>query len=223
MSVSERRQREREERRNHILDAAERVFLERGFDETTMDDLAGEAELAKGTLYLYFKNKEDLLADLLVRRRSPLLQRFGEAAADASHGLDHVRRLIEAQLESFAGDPPQFRRFFLHRMVDGPPASSDAPGVEAHSRHVRRVISSFLQAIERGQSDGSIRTDLDPHALTAHIWGGTVGTLLMQMHVPRMRERLGHTIDPDTLSKMFVSMTIDAIRTPCRHPEEATA
>ena len=222
MSVSERRQREREERRNQILDAAERVFLERGFEETTMDELASEAELAKGTLYLYFKNKEDLLVDLLVRRRSPLLQRFGEAAADATDGLDHVRRLIEAQHQSFAGDPPQFRRFFLHRIVDGPPDSSDAPGVDAHSRHVRRVVSSFLQAIERGQGDGSIRTDLNPHALTAQIWGGTVGTLLMEMHLPRMRERLGHTVDADALSEMFVNMVIDAIRTPCRHDNEGT-
>ena len=57
MGVAERRQREKEERRSCIVAAAEAVFLEKGLDVATMDEIAARAEVSKGTLYLYFKEK----------------------------------------------------------------------------------------------------------------------------------------------------------------------
>ena len=47
--------------------AAKRVFVEKGFDRATMEDIAREAELSAGTLYLYFKNKNELYASLTLR------------------------------------------------------------------------------------------------------------------------------------------------------------
>ena len=60
MGIQERKERERERRRQQIIVAAKKVFSEKGFNKATMDDIAGEAELSPGTLYLYFKNKEEL-------------------------------------------------------------------------------------------------------------------------------------------------------------------
>jgi len=56
MGTTERRNRERKQREEQIINAAEKVFFERGFDNSTMDDVAGAAELSKGALYTYFKN-----------------------------------------------------------------------------------------------------------------------------------------------------------------------
>ena len=67
MGIQERKQRERERRRQQIIVAAKRVFSERGFSKTTMEDIAREAELSPGTLYLYFKNKDELYASLSLR------------------------------------------------------------------------------------------------------------------------------------------------------------
>jgi AcrR family transcriptional regulator len=67
MGIQERKQRERERRRQQIIVAAKRVFSERGFAKTTMEDIAREAELSPGTLYLYFKNKDELYASLSLR------------------------------------------------------------------------------------------------------------------------------------------------------------
>ena len=69
MGIQERKQRERERRRQQIIVAAKRVFSERGFSKTTMEDIAREAELSPGTLYLYFKNKDELYASLSLRAR----------------------------------------------------------------------------------------------------------------------------------------------------------
>jgi len=65
MSTAERRLREREERIRSILEAALRVFAREGLRPATMDAIAAEAELGKGTVYYYFPSKEALLEELV--------------------------------------------------------------------------------------------------------------------------------------------------------------
>lgn len=67
MGIQERKEREKERRRQQIIVAAKRVFSDKGFNKATMEDIAKEAELSPGTLYLYFKNKEELYASLSLR------------------------------------------------------------------------------------------------------------------------------------------------------------
>jgi AcrR family transcriptional regulator len=67
MGIQERKEREKERRRQQIVVAAKRVFSDKGFNKATMEDIAKEAELSPGTLYLYFKNKEELYASLTLR------------------------------------------------------------------------------------------------------------------------------------------------------------
>lgn len=212
MTVAERRRREREARRNQILDAAERIFLEKGFDNVTVDDIAVAAEVAKGTLYLYFKNKNDLLMDLLHKRRRPILQAFGEAQADATSGLDLVARLIREQQQSMERDPLELRRLFLRHLIEGPPPES-TPAAEAHAKHIERVISTYLNAIERGQSDGSIRKDLEPAMVTAQIWGGVVGSLVLAQHSAHLAERLGRVFAQGEYAVSLVDLVIRSIGT----------
>ena len=65
MGIQERKKRERERRRQQIMVAAKNVFAQKGFNKATMEDIAKEAELSPGTLYLYFKNKEELYKALV--------------------------------------------------------------------------------------------------------------------------------------------------------------
>jgi AcrR family transcriptional regulator len=67
MGIRERKEREKERRRQQIMVAAKKVFTDKGFSKATMDDIASEAELSPGTIYLYFKNKEELYASLSLR------------------------------------------------------------------------------------------------------------------------------------------------------------
>ena len=71
MSKAERKEREREMRRNDIIDAAEKLFFSRGYENVTMDDLAKELEMSRAALYLSFKNKGDIYAAIaIVPRKS---------------------------------------------------------------------------------------------------------------------------------------------------------
>ena len=66
MGIKERREKERKYRKRTILESAKRLFFKQGFAATTMSQIAESAELSKGTLYLYFQNKEELYISLLV-------------------------------------------------------------------------------------------------------------------------------------------------------------
>jgi AcrR family transcriptional regulator len=96
-----------EERRKDILDAALRLFRERGFNETTVSDIAAEAGMATGTVYLYFPSKEDVLEGLHDRFRDQNISRIAEVAVDtmeragAGEAVDY-RETVDAILDAIA-------------------------------------------------------------------------------------------------------------------------
>lgn len=67
MGIKERKEREKERRRQQIIVAAKRIFSAKGFNKATMEDIADEAEISPGTIYIYFKNKDELYASLSIR------------------------------------------------------------------------------------------------------------------------------------------------------------
>jgi AcrR family transcriptional regulator len=67
MGIKERKEREKERRRQQIIVAAKRIFSAKGFNKATMEDIAEEAEISPGTIYIYFKNKDELYASLSIR------------------------------------------------------------------------------------------------------------------------------------------------------------
>jgi len=71
-----RKEREKEARREAILDAAAQVFWRKSFHEATLDEIASEAELAKGTLYNYYKDKQDIFASLMIRGHRDFQERL---------------------------------------------------------------------------------------------------------------------------------------------------
>src|SRR4029453_12491893 len=88
-------------RREQILDAAERVLVERGLASTTMADVAEAAAVAKGTVYLYFESKAELLAGLRARYFDDFAARLGEPAAGApGPGIAaRIERLVAASYD----------------------------------------------------------------------------------------------------------------------------
>ena len=106
MGIQERKEREKERRRQQIMVAAKRVFSEKGFNKATMEDIAQEAELSPGTLYLYFKNKEELYASLSLRILQYLLLRIEHVNAMKDGGPDEkLKALMEAMYDVYEFDP----------------------------------------------------------------------------------------------------------------------
>lgn len=91
-----------EETRNRILDAALRLFRERGFDETTMRDVAAEAGVATGAAYYYYRSKEDIVLAFYLRTEEEAAETFRAIIASTKSLQKRVRGIIDAKFEQFA-------------------------------------------------------------------------------------------------------------------------
>lgn len=98
--------------RQHLLDAAERVFAERGYDRTRMQDVAAEAGLALATVYDLIRRKEDLYAEIHRVRGDALLQRAAQTAAGAKDAMDALLVGVRAYAE-FLLEHPHYLRIQL--------------------------------------------------------------------------------------------------------------
>lgn len=107
LGTRERREREKRERRAGILAVARNLFWENGFRGTTMPEIAAAAELAPGTLYLYFPSKDALYAELLVEGYQILTEALQAAAARKGTPRRRAETLIEAFM-GFAREHPQY-------------------------------------------------------------------------------------------------------------------
>src|SRR2546422_10243273 len=92
------------DKRERILAAAERVFAKRGFFAARVSEIAKDAGVADGTIYLYFKSKDDVLTSLFEDRMSRLLEVMRAEVALLSRADSRVRRIIELQLGLLEGE-----------------------------------------------------------------------------------------------------------------------
>jgi len=176
MGISERRAREKKQRRTMIIDAAENVFFAKGLDPSTMDDIAEKAELSKGTLYLYFKNKEDLYLALTHRSLEQLVGLFLEAVEKHVSGLDKVRAIGLAYMEFAKRHPDKLQSMLYFESL---PSEFDEESANASACAAlgEKSIQILVGALQSGMEDGSIRKDIDPHKAAVVLWATSTGIL----------------------------------------------
>jgi TetR/AcrR family transcriptional regulator len=175
--ITERREAEKERRRAEIVDAAEALYSEIGWDATTIDEVARRARLSRALVYVYFKDKRDLHFAIVDRALQELRQRFEAAAGQHDAGIENVAAIGRAYVE-FANRTPHYfdacSRFQAHR-----PESTDEDTNEAASlRAGRRVDEVLIASLTKGMEDGSVRSDLgDPVATALALWAFTHGMI----------------------------------------------
>src|ERR1700722_1080330 len=106
--IAERRGEEKERRRAEILDAAEKLYAEKGWDALTIDQVARSARLSRALVYVYFRDKEELLFAVGERAMSVLRARFVAAAGGHALGIDQV----EAIGRAYMGYAYEFPHYF---------------------------------------------------------------------------------------------------------------
>jgi AcrR family transcriptional regulator len=109
MPIHDRQIRDRERRRQQIIAASKRVFIAKGVSKATIKDIAEEAELSPGTLYIYFKNKDELYSSMSIRLLKHLslrLQRVKERTGISPE--QRITAVKEALCEAYELDPPVF-------------------------------------------------------------------------------------------------------------------
>jgi TetR/AcrR family fatty acid metabolism transcriptional regulator len=137
-----------------ILEAAVKVFARQGFYQSTVAQIAKEAGVADGTIYLYFKNKDDILVQFFSYRTKQVFDRFRAAVKKADNGLDKLRNLIRRHLTEFQRD----RDMAVVYQVE---THQNSRLAESQIREMSVMYQDLVsEIIETGQQDGSIRKDL---------------------------------------------------------------
>ena len=174
--ITERRQEERDRRRAEIVDAAEALYADIGWDAVTMDQVAKKARLSRALVYVYFRDKADLHLALVERALDTLRGRFEAAREGKPRGIDEVEAMGRAYLD-FANDLPHYfdacARFEARATSDGVQPNEAACLACGH-----RVHETFVTSLNRGIADGSIRSDIgDPYLTSISLWAFSHGVI----------------------------------------------
>jgi len=179
MGIKERKEREKERRRQQIMVAAKRVFSDKGFSRATMEDIAKEAELSAGTIYLYFKNKDELCASLTLRILQYLQMRVEHVYNEKHKSVEEkVNSLKTALYDVYEFDPLILRNMFhLHSSETFKNLSSEL--LDEINRLSRKSIHTIGIVFEDSLKDGAY-ADRNAMEIAYVVWAVFSGLALWE-------------------------------------------
>jgi AcrR family transcriptional regulator len=135
-----------------IRDAAMRVVTRKGYDHVTVQDIADEAGIAKGTVYLYFKSREDIFEKTMSSSFEELRERVGGATEGDGTFPECIERVVEAQLDYFE-QRQEFFRLYL--------AMAEPLGARRLRKHAcyRTYIAQIASMVEAATARGEVRAE----------------------------------------------------------------
>src|SRR6267378_1867458 len=171
-SPSDRRQRRSADIRERLFRASLDLFAQKGFAETTVEDITESADLGKGTFFNYFPSKEHILLAFGEMQLAKLKAAF-EEMCDANVPVPVFMRSLGARMTQEPMRNPAIIRILLQAFL------TDSQVREPMLNLQNRVLAIHTEMIRIGQSRGEIRNDLPPEVI-AHVFRQTIfGTLLI--------------------------------------------
>ncbi|HKI83792.1 MAG TPA: TetR/AcrR family transcriptional regulator [Candidatus Krumholzibacteria bacterium] len=187
-----RRERQRLSHRREILDAALALFAEQGFHNISMQQVAEKAEFSIGSLYNYFKNKEDIYRSLLRELADAFHEATSEAIESGNDAVTKLRNYVVAMRKVFQENLVLIRLY--HRETTGVGINAKA-GVQAQIRTRHEHFLEVLAGIfEDGMNEGQFRRIAEPTLLAIALDGLIRSTLLRCLDEP---ECLRYLEDPE--------------------------
>jgi AcrR family transcriptional regulator len=166
-----------DERKNQIINAAEGVFTEKGFDAARMDDIADKTGLSKGTLYLYFKSKDDLIIAILDRmfqREFKQLENLNQEGVSATEAISNITDLLTKEILSLLRLIPIVYQFlalaFRNKYVQ-----------KALKKYINRYLDILIPIIQGGIDSGEFR-QVDAREVAIAMGAIIEGTLLLWVY-----------------------------------------
>jgi TetR/AcrR family fatty acid metabolism transcriptional regulator len=186
--------RDKELTRERILEAAEKLFAEKGFHETAMDEIVRASKVSKGGVYFHFPSKEELffalldkLADALQREVQREIARRRGAVAKIQGALEVVLRILTSQ---------RYLAQIILRQGHGLGPSFERKRLEIYSRFARLIKENLDEALAEG-SIPPINTEI-----TAYAWLGAINELVLRWIYTGQPDPLTQTLP--TLQELFL-------------------
>jgi len=177
MGTRDRRGREKVARREAILRAAKEVFAEKGLFASTIDDIARHAEVAKGTIYLHFRSREDMFTALMDEGLALVAKRFTEAVDLSLRADDNLRRLCDAYCRLYREEPQYFKLLFFC-------SHSEVRAKTCANPSECQGLPPLAALIQQGIDEGTFAPTVDATKAAAIAWASSNGIILMYEEHP---------------------------------------
>jgi AcrR family transcriptional regulator len=164
-----------------ILEATERVFQAKGIQQATMDDIAREAELAKGTIYLYYRNKEELQVGIMLHAFEMMNEGFQKAVEKENLGIKKIMAIGDAYW-AFADEHPF--HFGMMCNADFPMRDQISDELIAEMNEQSNWVWRLLVGtIEEAKHEGTIKPDIDGFSSSLLLWLNSMSVLRLYQKV----------------------------------------
>ncbi len=160
-----------ETRRNQILAAADLVLIEVGIERFTIDLVIEKAGIAKGTVYNYYKSKDEVLSDLSVKALTLLHEEFKKGTAPYENGVDKLRALCITNYNYYLNYPDYYK---LVSFIERPEFDINTRAYRKLSYSIQNFVSEIITT---GQKKGEIKTSMDPNSINYVIWASCIGVV----------------------------------------------
>jgi len=153
MKTKEMNKRKREQRDHlaQVLRAAEKLFARRGFYPTTIDDIAKEAKLAKGTIYLYFDSKEDLFFSAIEKKLDALLGKIKEGVKEPGSARQRIKTVVGIHLKFLEENRDFFKimQSFSEQLKEKLEKKLKGRVIEKQSQYIEILTRLIQEAIRK--------------------------------------------------------------------------
>ena len=176
-----RKQRETNVRKHNIIEAAEKLFLANGYEDTTMNQIATESEFSKGTLYNYFKSKDDLYLAIGTKAYEIILDYTKYFVESKDPGIDQLKAVGYAYYE-FTKNYPDYAQIFHDISIKLPHVAQKSKEklTASEKEYLNRSEAygeEFRDVIIKAIKTGSIRSDKDPFMIGFTLFMMTSGIM----------------------------------------------
>jgi AcrR family transcriptional regulator len=176
MGIYERKKREKENRRKEILSAARKVFSNKGFNASTMEEIALQAELSPGTLYLYFKNKEELHTFLSIEILKYLADEIQKVLSQDLSVENKIERFQDVFIDVYDYDSNILINLF-HLQSGETLQNLSEDVLKQIKKYSALAHGAIIDVVKQGIDEG-IFIDEHPVALADVLWASYAGIVL---------------------------------------------
>lgn len=185
MSTKDRKLLEKENRRESILSAAEAIMSTNGIHGLSIDLIANETQLAKGTIYLYFKSKEEILSILSVKARKLLFSEFQKIQKKKISYIDKVKELVHTNYSFYKKKPMYYDLMSLYEVNN---TLTETEEMHESGQDISDLIVDF---VTKAQEEGTLNPTINPSHFSFCLWGMTVGVFqLLKVRGTWMNEKM---------------------------------
>ena len=153
------------DKRRHILEAAVSVFARAGFHKSRVSDIAREADVADGTIYLYFKSKDDILISIFEETMSEMIDRVERAIADVDDPLERLHHFAVNHMENVETNREVAKVLLVELRL------SNTFMKEYKPTRLQTYMDIIGRLIEEGQQRGVVRADVNPTIIRRAFFG----------------------------------------------------